>query len=105
MVTLGGVDLPDDINWIDEFNFQPVSQSVTRTIAGNLVQFNQALVLGRPITLEAIEDEGWLTKDQVDSIQSLASTPGGTFTLAIGAQSFTVTFRHDDWSSDVCSSD
>ncbi len=96
LVTLGGVDLPDDINWIDEFNFQPVSQSVTRTIAGNLVQFNQALVLGRPITLEAIEDEGWLTKDQVDSIQSLASTPGGTFTLAIGAQSFTVTFRHDE---------
>lgn len=96
LVTLGGLDLPDDIDWTDEFTFQAVGQSVTRTIAGNHVEFNQTLVRGRPITLVANEDEGWLTKAQVDSIQTFASTPGATFTLDIGAQSFTVAFRQDE---------
>lgn len=96
LVTLGGIDLPDDINWIDEFQFQPVGQSITRTIAGNHVEFNQALVQGRPITLEATDTEGWLTKSQVDSLQSLAGNPGATYTLDIGAKSFTVAFRQDE---------
>jgi hypothetical protein len=96
LVTLGGIDLPDDIIWTDEFDFQPVAQSVTRTIAGNHVEFNQALVLGRPITLEASETQGWLTKTQVDALQTLAATPGATYTLDIGAQTFTVAFRHDE---------
>ncbi len=100
IVTLGGVDLPDDIIWQDEFDFQPVGQSITRTIAGNHVEFNQALVLAQPITLEASETQGWLTKTQVDAVQTLAATPGATYTLVIGAQTFTVAFRHNEGAFD-----
>ena len=96
VINLGGVDLPDDMRWLDEFTFQPVAQSVTRTIAGNHVEFNQGLILGQPITLEATETEGWLTRAQVDAVQTLAATVGATYTLAIGAQTFTVAFRHNE---------
>jgi hypothetical protein len=48
--------------WADEFAFQPATQSVLRTLDGGLVVFSGQLAQGRPITLEARIDQGWLTR-------------------------------------------
>lgn len=93
---LGGVTLNDEMIWTDRFRFQFVAQSVRRTLGGNIVTFAQGLVKGQPITLEAIETQGWLTKQQVEDVIDLANVVGGVYSLQIESDIFQVQFRHED---------
>jgi hypothetical protein len=95
-VTLNGVTLNPNMVWADRYSYASVTQEVLTTLAGTMVVYPNTLTKGRPITLEARDDQGWLTKQQVDSMQALADTQGGIYTLVIGAETFTVMFRHQD---------
>jgi hypothetical protein len=95
-ITLGGVSLPDGMIWQDEFQQDMVAQTTLRTLGGTLKVREQGLSGGRNITLAAIEDQGWLTRAQVEAIQPLTLEAGNTYTLVIGVQTFTVKFRHSD---------
>ncbi len=93
---LGGTDLNNAMLWPDRFAFQEVAQTVSRTLAGQVVTFVQGLSKGRPITLIANEQRGWLTKGQVDAVQAMAQTVGGVFTLQVDTETFQVQFRHEE---------
>lgn len=93
---LGTVTLDDNMQWIDRAQQAPVAQSDQRTVAGNLVTFAQGLTLGRPITLEANEDQGWITFAEVLALEALAAVAGATYSLQIEAEFFAVQFRHVD---------
>jgi hypothetical protein len=95
-LNLGGTDLNNAMLWSDRFAFQEVAQTVARTLGGQVVTFVQGLSKGRPITLVANEQRGWLTKDQVDAIQVMAQTVGGVFTLQVESETFQVQFRHEE---------
>ena len=95
-ITLNGVTLNDQMHWTDEWTYTQVAQESARTLGGRLKIYSQALTKGRPITLEAVDDQGWLTKTQVSSIQGLAEVAGATYVLVIDAQTFQVAFRHED---------
>lgn len=93
---LGGVILSPHMIWVDQFKYGPVAETAVRTLGGNLVMMSQELYSGRPITLVANETQGWLTKNQVTSIQQLANQAGATYQLQIDATIYDVSFRHDD---------
>ena len=95
-IVLGGVNLTPHLIWSDEVDFSPVAQSVSRTLGGGVVVYSGGLVSGQPVTLVSVNDQGWITKAEVDAIQALADVPGNVMTLAIGTQSFSVMFRHHE---------
>ena len=96
MVALDALSLPSGLVWEDEFAFQPATQSVLRTLDGGLVVFSGILAQGRPITLEARIDQGWLTRSQVEALAMMAGLPGQTFSLDFRNQIWTVMFRHHE---------
>jgi len=95
-ITLDAVTLPNHMVWEDKYNWSPVEQEVKVTLGGVPIVYSAPLQAGRPITLVAFSDQGWLTKEQVDGVRGLAETSGATYTLTIGAESFTVVFRHHE---------
>ena len=94
-VVLGGVTLPPNIVWEDKYKWNPVVQEVKSTLGGSLIVYSGQM-RGRRITLVAYQDQGWLTLAQVDAVKALADVAGATYTLTIGAESFTVVFRHEE---------
>jgi hypothetical protein len=96
MISLGGIELNENMVWTERFAFQNIAQTLKRTLGGNPVVFSSKLQLGTPITLEATVDYGWLEKSVVDQLLVLASTPGSVYPLVFGADTFNVGFRHHE---------
>lgn len=94
-ITLASITLPAGLRWIDEFDADAVQQSVRRRLDGGLTIYPRGNVAGRPITLEATEDQ-WLTRAMAESLASLALAPGQTMPLAIRGATYSVLFRHQD---------
>lgn len=95
-IELDSLELSPDLIWTDRFKYSPVGQSSYRTLAGNLIVFSQALLKGRPVTLEAQANMGWLTEEQVQGLIALASVPGVVYNLTIYGETYQVMFRHHD---------
>lgn len=94
------IALNPDLAWVDEYNWHPVAQSVERTLTGALIVSSATRDKGRPITLQAIdENSGWLTKEALDALRNWAAVPGKTLTLTLGGTARTVVFRHDEGSA------
>lgn len=91
------LDLSPDLLWSDEFTWQAVEASVTRTWTGALVVQNTARVAGRPITLEGdAPNVGWLTRTQLEQCHGWASIPEQMLALTYRGVNRTVFFRHQD---------
>lgn len=95
-IVFNGTDLNRNLIWEDRFQWTPIASSVERTVGGRNAIFIQSLAKGRPITLTATNDQGWLTKAQVDILQALADAGAATYTLTIDTFSFVVRFRFQD---------
>lgn len=99
-VTLNGIQLNHNMQWVDRNESQQVQQAVTRTLSGNLVVFHRTLTKGEKITLVATEEQGWLQKTVIDSLKSIANTTGGVYPLVIDVdgniESYNVMFRHNE---------
>ena len=99
VITLGGVSLPGDLRWTDEFGWSPVERAQEYSLTGALIVQEAEKLAGRPITLDA-GDAGsgliWLPRSTVTALYALASTLGwsGTLTLA-DSRSFAVAFREE----------
>ena len=48
---LGTITLPDDLRWINEFEWNPVEQTTERSLTGALLVQEGQLTHGRPIVL------------------------------------------------------
>lgn len=95
-ITLDGITLSGSLQWKDRFSHSPVAQSTKRTLGGGLVVFSKGLVAGRPVTLEATEETGWITKAMLDSLASKAAVPGAVYSLDYHGEVLSVVFRHDE---------
>lgn len=96
---LDTVQLPRGLIWVDEFDWRPVEASTEYTLSGALVYDSATRQAGRPITLQANEDAGWLgmTRAVVLAIQALASAPGAVYVLTLAdGRSFDVAFAPDN---------
>lgn len=91
------VTLNPDLLWSDESTWQPVEQSVERTITGALIVSVAARTGGRPITLQPEDTtSGWMTHATVELLRNWAAVPGKTLTLTLRSVARSVIFRHHD---------
>ncbi len=73
-VTLEGISLPDDIQWLDEFSGFGVGQGITPTLTGALVIEENAQAEGRKMTLDG-GSGSWIGRDKAEALATLAATP------------------------------
>lgn len=88
------IDLPDDLQWTDEYAWSPVEQAEEYAVTGALVVDVAARQAGRPITYEG-SDTVWVSRATVAALRSLAAVPGQEMVLT-NAESgvFNVIFNH-----------
>ena len=81
--------------WNDEFNNSEIDAIKRLTLAQNysIQEFN---VCEKPITLEATENQGWLTRKQVEMLYEKASVPNKTYPLIYNGKHYLVRFRWED---------
>ncbi|GAA4493197.1 hypothetical protein [Pseudaeromonas paramecii] len=95
-ITLDEIELPEQLDWQDEFFWAPVAQTITPTLTGYLIVEENAAPMGRPITL--VSDGGvWAPRALVKAVkakEAQVNTPM-TLTLHDGRQ-FKVVWRRDD---------
>ncbi len=95
-IVLGGVTLSGSLLWEDKDSYSAVAQTTKRTLGGALVVYHQPLSKGRPITLTATEDTGWITRAMLDSLQTMAQSAGSVYTLNLHGFVVDVVFRHHE---------
>lgn len=98
--TLGAIDLPRGMVWVDEFDWVAAERAVEYSTTGALLVDVGTRQAGRPITLQADDDAGWrgMTRERLDELRGLAGdaeTPEHLLVLADGRR-FTVMFAADD---------
>ena len=94
MITLDGIQLPDNLRWVDEYDWQPVSMNRGYTLGGKLVVELGRMLKGRPITLS--DGHAWIARSDLDALYDMAGAGGiHTLTLHDGRQ-FQVMWRYDE---------
>ncbi|CAM4082618.1 Cyclic nucleotide-binding domain-containing protein [Comamonas aquatilis] len=94
---LNEIELPRGMLWVDEFDWSAVAKAVDRSITGALVIDAMAVIEGRPITLQAVEDQGWIARQTLLAVQALAQEPGAQYPLVLAdGRSFSVQFAADN---------
>lgn len=105
--SLAGIELPYDIQWVDEHTAWKVGQIIRPTLTGALVVQESAMQAGRSITLRGFDDGGMryvapITLATLDALRALEEVPGGaSMALVLPAagdttRTFTVRFRRTD---------
>lgn len=100
------IQLPQDLEWVDEFTWSPVQQNVSTSLTGALIIQEQVQQKGRPITLQGKDDMAWVQRPLGDILMQMRDTAGLVMTLDyvsyIGSSygpvlfSYEVMFRHYD---------
>ena len=83
MITLGAIELPADLLWIDEYKWSSVAQQVDIMADGAVVVQAEAQQTGRPITLAAGDNFGWISKATLELLRTAANAPGTEYTLTL----------------------
>lgn len=102
-IVLGGVTLPGDLQWTDEFTAWKVGQNIKTSLTGARIVQESALQSGRPITLECDrsgEQFVGLKLDVLRALQALEEVAGATYELILpahnsGTRSFMVAFNRE----------
>lgn len=93
---LGQLPLPAGMLWVDEFGWRPVEATREYSVTGAQIIDVAEREGGRPITLQATEDHGWMTRENLLALQELAADADGTFTLTLAdGRAFEVMFAPD----------
>lgn len=97
IIRLGSLELNPHMVWVERFTSEPyVDQETLTTLGGRLAVFSGKLLNSRFITLESRQNQGWLEESVVEQCYEMALEPSNTYSLTIGAEQFTVRFRHFD---------
>ena len=86
--------LPSDLEWTDEYSWQPVEQETEFSITGALIVQTGERQAGRPITLAGETDRSTLLRAALDQLATWAATPGQEMTLTMRGAAHTVIFDH-----------
>lgn len=80
--------LPKDLEWIDEFSWNPVFQEISNSITGSIFINEYEQQDGRFITLEGKDDMGWIQRPLADKLLLMRNTPGMKMKLDFVQASF-----------------
>jgi hypothetical protein len=81
--TLGAVQIPRGMVWVDEFTWHAVERCHEYSITGALVIDVAARQAGRPITLQGDDGAGWITRATLLALHTLATSPDSTYALTL----------------------
>ncbi|MBF0519463.1 MAG: hypothetical protein HQK92_07055 [Nitrospirae bacterium] len=95
MIKLGDVILPNDLTWPNWFEWTGISETVERTLSGDVVIYGTEIT-GQIIDLTGGSDYGWITYKDLKMLVDMASVYGETYELNYNGDTFTVRFRHED---------
>ncbi|GAA4648165.1 hypothetical protein GCM10023116_04310 [Kistimonas scapharcae] len=91
-MTLDDIELPDDLLWVNEYQWQPVAQETERTLTGALLVQEQAKLYGREIELSG-EQSGWVSRSIIEALKVLEAEAGKIMTLTLAdSRTFSVIF-------------
>lgn len=95
-ITLDGIELDDQLEWTDEYDWSLVEQQQERSLSGALIVQEGLKRYGRPITL-ASNGGAWTPLSVVQQLEGLRDQVGKVMdlTLANGAK-HRVIFNHSD---------
>jgi hypothetical protein len=89
--------LPDDLLWADEHAWTPAVAAVSYLLTGALLVESATRQKGRPITLQAEPDMGWVTRAMLNTLYDWAAQAGRQFDLTLtDGRVLTVAFRHHE---------
>ncbi len=100
-ITLDGLALPDDLIWVDEFEYTDVVQNQQRSLTGALLVQESTKLKGRSIQLQGDDTSGWATRATIVSLQALVDTVDNDMVLVIHGVSYTVRFNRSGGTSPV----
>lgn len=91
-ITLGGVELDPNLEWVERQSSQRVAQSEQITLGGGLNVLAAAIGPGVPITLQSGENRGFqrMTTAVVGAVRAMADEPGAVYELVITSAGPTV---------------
>jgi len=93
------VDLPADLEWVDEFLWTKVKEKVEVALDGALIIQTATQLKGRPITLRGGSNV-WLTREELSKLQAMMDA-GKTMTLTLAdGRQFQVRFRYAEGAID-----
>jgi len=87
------LELPEDLQWSDEFGWTPVEHSTDFSLSGSLVVQEGTRQDGRPITLVGGQEGSWAKRSLVEALHAMASEPDQLMTLDLWGRQFSVMFR------------
>lgn len=97
MILLAGIQLPNELTWSDRYAWSPIAQQVKTTLGGLTIPYSGRLLNGRPITLVAEDNMGWISESIKNDLELLAEDMNGPMPLIIHSFfSGNVIFRHND---------
>lgn len=92
---LDSIDLGDQLEWVDEFEWDAIGQETQRSVSGQLLVQAAVKHHGRPITLASNGAE-WTPLAVVRSIELLRDTLGKVMQLTLpDGRQFSVIFNRD----------
>ena len=80
---LDDITLPDDLLWINEFDWNPVAQSTERSLTGALLVQEEPFAHGRSIVLSGSGEAGWVSRLTVKSLYALSKVANKTMSLTL----------------------
>lgn len=94
--TLGALDIPRSLIWVDEFNWTAPVQAHEYSITGALIVDVATRQAGRPITLQGVDDHGWVARGDLAALWALVNTTTAPLSLALAdGRAFSVRFAPD----------
>lgn len=91
-ITLDAIALPEDLIWVDEYSWAPVSQKVKESVTGALIVQEGVQIKGRPITLKGDVESAWVDKATLDLIRAKLIIGDLQMTLTHNSTAYTVMF-------------
>lgn len=95
------LDLPKDLQWVDELTWNKVEQNSEFSLTGALLIQEGVKQKGRFITLVGLDNMAWITREQGVTLLNMANTPGLIITCRFlhpgtlnALYTFNVMFRH-----------
>lgn len=74
-ITLAGIDLPEDLQWVNEFSGFGVGQVTKPLLTGSLWIQESVQQSGRPGRFESGARGAWTARSVVEQLEALAGTP------------------------------
>jgi hypothetical protein len=88
------ITLSDDFEFPEEFTWRSVEQTKSYSVTGALMVEAGVKQTGREITLQGGDTFAWVTREQVEDLQTLAQNFDTDMTLVFRGVTYTVRFDH-----------